>query len=32
VTYRRPDGGIGMSMSEKLRPLFHPVARPAPRD
>jgi FAD:protein FMN transferase len=27
ITFRKPDGGIGIALSERLRPLFHPVAR-----
>jgi FAD:protein FMN transferase len=29
VTFRKPDGGIGIAMSERLRPLFHPIAKGA---
>jgi FAD:protein FMN transferase len=27
ITFRKPDGGIGIAMSERLKPLFHPIAR-----
>jgi len=27
MTFRKPDGTIGIAMSERLKPLFHPIAR-----
>ena len=27
ITFRKPDGTIEIAMSERLRPLFHPIAR-----
>ncbi len=27
ITFRKPDGTIQIAMSERLRPLFHPIAR-----
>jgi thiamine biosynthesis lipoprotein len=27
ITFRKPDGSIGIAMSERLRPLFHPITR-----
>jgi thiamine biosynthesis lipoprotein len=26
ITYRKPDGSIAVAMSERLRPLYHPIA------
>ena len=31
ITFRKPDGAVGVAMSERLRPLFHPVAKGAGR-
>jgi thiamine biosynthesis lipoprotein len=28
ITFRKPDGTIGIAMSERLKPLFHPVQKP----
>jgi FAD:protein FMN transferase len=27
ITYRKTDGSVGIAMSERLKPLFHPIAR-----